>query len=159
MTYGELNRRANQLAHYLRGLGVRADGRVGILVERSLEMIIGLLGVLKAGGAYVPLDPTYPAERLEFMVADSQPTVLLTQGDWGKVFEGRGEIRVVDLGESGKWSEERETNPERGSAGLSAEHLAYIIYTSGSTGQPKGVMVEHASVARLFSGHRRLVSV
>src|ERR1700728_239111 len=81
LSYGELNRRANQLAHYLRELGVGPDVRVAIAVERGFEMIIGLLGILKAGGAYVPLDPAYPEERLRFMLGDSMPAVLLTQGD------------------------------------------------------------------------------
>ncbi|HET7641596.1 MAG TPA: condensation domain-containing protein, partial [Ktedonobacteraceae bacterium] len=100
MSYGELNRRANRLAHYLRGLGVKPDSRVGICVERSMEMMVGLLGVLKAGGAYVPLDPAYPRERLSYMVEDSAPAVLLTQGQLGEVFrELNSTVPIVDLGE------------------------------------------------------------
>src|SRR6185295_2070203 len=88
LSYGELNRRANQLAHYLRELGVGPDQRVAICAQRGLEMIVGLLGVLKAGGAYVPLDPNYPAERLRYMVEDSAPLVLLTQARWQELFAG-----------------------------------------------------------------------
>src|SRR5882762_4828612 len=147
LTYGELNRRANRLGHYLRELGVRPDGRVGICVERSLEMVVGLLGILKAGGAYVPLDPGYPEERLRYMLEDSSPTVVLTQGHLMKLFSGLSEsIPVIDLAEAAEWGEHPEINLQRAAVGLISKHLAYVIYTSGSTGMPKGVMVEHANV-------------
>ena len=147
LSYGELNARANQLAHYLRELGVKPDGRVAICVERGLEMVVGLLAVLKAGGAYVPLDPAYPAERLNYMLEDSAPTVLLTQGGLKGMFTGvRKGLAVIDLADSPKWANQPASNPGRTSVGLTPEHLAYVIYTSGSTGMPKGVMNEHRGV-------------
>jgi hypothetical protein len=143
LSYGELNRRANQLGHYLRGMGVGPEVRVGLCVERSLEMVIGILGVLKAGGAYVPLDPGYPAERLAYMLEDSQVPVLLTQGSVAEVLGGyRGEKVRLD-GEWSKVARSREEKPKDISQG---ENLAYVIYTSGSTGRPKGVMVSHRNL-------------
>ena len=144
LSYGELNRRANQLAHYLRGLGVGPDARVGICLERSLEMVVGLLGVLKAGGAYVPLDPTYPPERLQYMVADSAPVAVLTRGQGPLLFSGGDGPAALDLGdEAPPWRVESESDPDPVRVGLRPESLAYVIYTSGSTGTAKGVMVEH----------------
>ena len=153
LTYRELNSRANQLGHYLRELGVKPDSRVAICVERGLEMVVGLLAVLKAGGAYVPLDPGYPAERLRYMLEDSAPVVLLTQGDLQKLFSGISEsLPVLDLTAiPAGWRQESEANLDCAAIGVTARHLAYVIYTSGSTGMPKGVMVEHANVARLFA--------
>ena len=151
LTYAELNGRANQLAHYLRKLGVRPETRVAICVERSLEMVVGLLAVLKAGGCYVPMDPSYPVERLSYMLEDSDPVVLLTQGEARGSLPGMAEsVKVVDLGDAGLWSTEGESNLGCEAVGLKTKHLAYVIYTSGSTGLPKGVMVEHANVVRLF---------
>ena len=151
LSYEELNRRANRLAHYLRRLGVKPDERVGICVERGVEMVVGLLATLKAGGAYVPLDPGYPEERLRFMLEDSAPVALLTQGDLVGLFpEASERMPVIDVvGMAGQWEEEGEQNPERAAVGLGARHLAYVIYTSGSTGTPKGVMVEHRGVCNL----------
>ena len=147
LSYRELNRRANQLAHYLRELGVGPDTRVALCVERSLEMIIALLAVLKAGGAYVPLDPTYPVERLHFMLADAAPVVLLTQSRLQNLFsEYVHGLPVLTLEDPVFWSERPDWNPAPGAIGLTSSHLAYIIYTSGSTGSPKGVAVEHRSV-------------
>src|SRR5215212_2836986 len=148
LSYGELNRRANQLAQYLRELGVGPDERVALCLERSLEMVVGLLGVLKAGGAYVPLDPAYPVERLQYMLDDSAPVVLLTQGHLqGLLKDVADKLRVVDLGaDTSLWGSQSEDNPDSTSSGLTPEHLAYVIYTSGSTGRPKGVMVQHRSV-------------
>ena len=145
LSYRELNGRANQLAHYLRELGVGPNERVALCLERSLEMVVGLLGVMKAGGAYVPLDPAYPVERLQYMLEDSAPVVLLTQRQWQGLFSEVGEkLAVVELDEAvPSWGEQPATNPQPSSVGLSAEHLAYVIYTSGSTGLAKGVMVEH----------------
>src|SRR5262249_32282507 len=158
LSYGELNTQANRLAHYLRGLGVKPDARVGISVERSLEMIIGLLGILKAGGAYVPLDPAYPVERLSYMLADSAPVLVLTHARAGALVaemirsscRSGEDVPVVDLeNDIGRWANEPETNPDRAVLGLGPEHLAYVIYTSGSTGRPKGVMIEHQGICNL----------
>ncbi|HEX2094481.1 MAG TPA: amino acid adenylation domain-containing protein, partial [Longimicrobiaceae bacterium] len=153
LTYGELNRRANRLAHHLRKHGVGPDVRVGVCVERGPGMVVGLLGVLKAGGAYVPLDPDHPADRLRYMLADSAPAVVLTQGTLAVRLHGlEAGLPVVELdGDGAGWAECRPTDPEV--PGLAAEHLAYVIYTSGSTGRPKGVAVEHRSLVNLVSWH------
>jgi amino acid adenylation domain-containing protein len=156
LTYAQLNHRANQLARYLRGQGVRAEERVGICVERSLEMVVGLLGILKAGGAYVPLDPGYPPERLRYMLEDAGPRVLLTQGRLtGVLPAGPSEVLALDE----QW--ERIACEEGGdlarAAGMGAGQLAYVIYTSGSTGKPKGVMIEHRSAANLICWARTTV--
>jgi amino acid adenylation domain-containing protein len=160
LSYGELNRRANRLAHYLRGLGVKPDVRVAMCVERGLEMMVGLLAVLKAGGAYVPLDPRYPEERLHFMLTDSAPAVLLTQGHLERLFvEVKGALPVIDLGsEAGQWTDESERNPEGAVVGLTSRHLAYVIYTSGSTGTPKGVAIEHRSAVNFIQWAQRAFS-
>jgi amino acid adenylation domain-containing protein len=149
LTYAELNRQANQLAHHLRARGVEPDARVGICLDRSLELVVALLGVLKAGGAYVPLDPSYPEERLRVMVADSAPAALLIQPHLATLFADLHDtLSVIELGSAPPaWSDACDTNPDRGA--LRADHLAYVIYTSGSTGAPKGVMVEHRSVVNL----------
>ena len=146
-TYHELNVRANQLAHYLQSLGVGPDVLVGLCVERSLEMVAGVLGILKAGGAYVPLDPDYPQERLNFMLADAQAPVLLTQKSLAKNFAGLA-ARVVCL--DADWAEIAERSAANVTSGARPQDLAYVIYTSGSTGQPKGVLIPHQNVARLF---------
>ena len=152
LTYDELNRRANRLAHYLRGLGVKPDARVAICVERGLEMVVALLAVLKAGGAYVPLDPAYPVERLRFMLEDCVPVALLTQGHLRGLFTGVSDaVSVVDLSADASRSRQPDSNPDSASVGLTPQNLAYVIYTSGSTGTPKGVMVEHRNVTRLFA--------
>ncbi|HEY7769023.1 amino acid adenylation domain-containing protein [Longimicrobium sp.] len=142
LTYGELNRSANRLAHHLRGLGVGPDARVAVCVERGPEMVIALVATLKAGGAYVPLDPAYPADRLRYMLEDSAPAALVTQSSQAGTFAGV-HVPVVDL-DAQTWVDKPETNSP--SAGLTPGHLAYVIYTSGSTGRPKGVMVEHRSL-------------
>ncbi|HEX8129403.1 MAG TPA: amino acid adenylation domain-containing protein, partial [Pyrinomonadaceae bacterium] len=156
LTYCELNARANQLAHYLRGLGVGAEVPVGISVERSLEMIVGVLGILKAGGAYVPLDASYPLERLSFMIDDTAMPVLLTQehlldglpAHWGQVV-------CLDA----EWDEiaaAGESNPERLTT---SDNLAYIIYTSGSTGVPKGVELAHRGLINMAQAQSRAFSL
>ena len=151
LSYGELNRRANQLARYLRKQGVVPDTLVAICVERSLEMVVGLLGVLKAGGAYVPLDPAYPAERLEYMLADAAPKVVLTQ-DKLKATLPSTDAQVIALDTDwGKIAKHTGSNLNSQTLGLTPEHLAYVIYTSGSTGQPKGVMVEHRGVVNFLN--------
>ncbi len=145
LTYHELNRRANQLAHYLQRLGVGPETLVGLSVERSPEMIVGVLGILKAGGAYVPLDPAYPPERLSFMLSDARTSVLLTQERLiGKIAEAEHEMQVVCLDKD--WDKiglEDERNPD---SGVTVENAAYVIYTSGSTGTPKGVIIQHQSL-------------
>ena len=147
LTYAELNRRANRLAHHLRALGVGPDVLVGLCTERSLEMVVGVLGILKAGGAYVPLDPNYPADRLAFLVADSGAPVLVTQQRWRDAIPATA-ATVVSL-DSG--SSELETASDKNPESLARpEHLAYVIYTSGSTGRPKGVLVTHDNVVRLM---------
>jgi amino acid adenylation domain-containing protein len=155
LTYGELNRRANCLAHYLRGLGVKPDDRVAICVERSLEMVVGVVAVLKAGGAYVPLDPEYPEERLRYMLADSGPAAVLTQEHLGvRLKKISGEARVVVFeGRQGEvwWEGQPERNLETREIGLTSRHLAYVIYTSGSTGTPKGVTMPHGALVNLLS--------
>ncbi|MFB2836660.1 non-ribosomal peptide synthetase, partial [Floridanema evergladense] len=146
LTYRELNQRANQLAHYLRSLGVGADVLVGICVERSLEMIVGILGILKAGGAYVPLDPTYPQDRLSFMLNDTGVKVLLTQENLVNSLP-KHEALIVCL--DSDWQTMNQASQENLHSRVSAENLAYVIYTSGSTGTPKGVVVTHQAVNRL----------
>jgi amino acid adenylation domain-containing protein len=166
LTYQDLNVRANKLAHHLRGMGVGPDALVGICVQRSLEMVVGLLAVLKAGGAYVPLDPAYPLDRLGYMLKDSAPVVVLThQGvDETKrttIASALGaETSLVDLDtDSWSWQNQPETNPAPASIGLTPQHLAYVIYTSGSTGAPKGVMVEHRGVVNLALAQIRAFGV
>jgi amino acid adenylation domain-containing protein len=148
LTYAELNRRANQMGHYLQKVGVGPEVRVGICLERSLEMVIGLLGILKAGGAYVPLDAEYPAERLQFMMEDAQVAVLLTEKKFQDVLPGAAVEICLDE-ERERIAEESEEAVE---VKLDAGYLAYVIYTSGSTGRPKGVGVEHGSIVRLVKG-------
>ena len=149
LTYRELNARANKVAHYLQTLGVAPEVLVGICVERSLWMVVGLLGILKAGGAYVPLDPAYPQERLEFMLSDSQVPVLLTQ----QKFKARlPETKIVCLDTD--WeaiARESEINP---TSSLTSDNLAYVIYTSGSTGKPKGVQIPHRAVVNFLHSMR-----
>ncbi|OCW20038.1 non-ribosomal peptide synthetase [Pseudomonas sp. S3E12] len=140
LTYRQLNERANRLAHHLREWGVQPESRVGICLERGLDMLIGLFAILKAGGGYVPLDPTYPLERIAYMLDDSAPVVVLAQRATRGVL---GEVPVIDLDQP-TWQHQSASNPEV--PGLTAGNQAYVIYTSGSTGQPKGVINEHAGV-------------
>ncbi|NCE88295.1 non-ribosomal peptide synthase/polyketide synthase [Pseudomonas sp. Q1] len=146
LTYRQLNERANQLAHHLRELGVVPDARVAICVERSAELIVGLLAILKAGGAYVPIDPNYPLERIHYMLKDSAPAALLVHAATAQLAAAGG-LPVVDLDREA-WRGQALDNPQV--PGLSAKHLTYVIYTSGSTGQPKGVMVEHQGVVNML---------
>jgi amino acid adenylation domain-containing protein len=146
LSYRELNRRANQLADHLQGLGVGPEVLVGICVERSVEMVVGLLGILKAGGAYVPLDPGYPQERLAFMLADAQAAVLLTQQRLVERFPAHGAHVVCIDADWELIARGREDNPIRMAT---PDNLAYVMYTSGSTGRPKGVAVAHRAVTRL----------
>jgi amino acid adenylation domain-containing protein len=143
LTYQELNQRANQLAHSLQRMGVGPEVLVGVCMERSLEMVVALLGVLKAGGAYVPLDPAYPSERLAFMLEDAQVPVILTQAPVAATLPAC-QAHVICL--DADWAQvahEDTTNPV---SAVAADNLAYVIYTSGSTGQPKGAMNTHRGI-------------
>jgi non-ribosomal peptide synthetase component F len=139
-----LRSRANQLAHYLQGQGVGPEMLVPICLERSLEMIIGIIGILKAGAAYVPLDPSYPRERLQYMLEDSAASVVVTSEANQHLLAGSGKrhMVVMDSGEM-KISEQSTARP---AVYLQPTNLAYVIYTSGSTGRPKGVLNEHRGV-------------
>jgi amino acid adenylation domain-containing protein len=148
LTYRELNQRANQLAHYLQKLGVGTEVRVAIYVERSLEMVVSLLGVLKAGGAYVPLDPEYPKARLAYMLAQTEVDFLLTRERFMESLpEFKGNVVCLDR-DCGLFEREGEGNPD---TTLEPDNLAYVIYTSGSTGKPKGVLSCHRGVVNYFS--------
>ncbi|WP_017906847.1 non-ribosomal peptide synthetase [Pseudomonas asplenii] len=156
LSYAELNRRANRLAHHLRSLGVGPDVRVAVCLERSLELPVAILAVLKAGGAYVPLDPTYPVGRLGHMLADSGPRVALVQGATRPLLrDAQGmahcEVPVLDLDtDAAQWAGQALDNPDPQAIGLTPEHLAYVIYTSGTTGLPKGAMVAHRGLSNLL---------
>ena len=154
LTYRQLNDRANQLARYLHGLGVGPDALVGICVERSLEMVVGLLGILKAGGAYVPLDPSYPSERLTFMLRDSGALMLLTdQRLRDQLAVGSPDTRPLCL--DADWATIAASTTENPKRGARPENLAYVIYTSGSTGEPKGVEIRHRNLVNVLSAMAR----
>lgn len=156
LTYGELNRRANQLAQYLREIGVRREIVVGLYLDRSPAMAIAALAILKAGGAYLPLDPIHPAERLAFMMKDAQAAVLVSGSRQMERFP-RGDWQIVTVdGDSQKIAARPETEID---SGVGAEDLAYIIYTSGSTGQPKGVELVHGGLSNLVGWHQRAFQV
>jgi amino acid adenylation domain-containing protein len=146
LSYGALERRANQLAHHLRGLGVGPDVVVGLCVGRSLDMVVGVLGILKAGGAYLPLDPRYPADRLAYMLTDARVTVLLTQDALVDQLPAPAAELVRLDADWPRIARQPETAP---ASGVDDDHLAYVIYTSGSTGRPKGVMIPHRGVMNL----------
>ena len=149
LTYGELNARANRLAHHLARHGVGPEVRVGLCLERGMEMVVAILAVLKAGGAYVPLDPGYPAERLAYVLDDSGVAVLLTEEALRGTLPVAPGVRVVSVdGAAGEIAAERADDFD---GGAGPGNLAYVIYTSGSTGAPKGALIEHRQVARLFS--------
>ena len=148
LTYGELNRRANQLANHLIKLGATPDGLVGICVERCAEMVVGLLGILKAGSAYVPLDPAYPRDRIAFMLEDAEVPLLVTQAPLTANLP-RLSSRVVLL--DADWKEIAEQSDKSPSLGLDPENRAYVIYTSGSTGKPKGVEIPHRAVVNFLT--------
>jgi amino acid adenylation domain-containing protein len=157
LTYRELNGRANRLAHHLQKLGVGAESVVGIMAERSVEMVVGVLGILKAGGAYVPLDPEYPRERLAFMLRDTGARVLLTQARLREQIPGDCDARVIYLDTD--WqiiAGEREGDPP---TRTTAENLAYVIYTSGSTGRPKAVMMPHRALVNLVAFQQQNTTV
>ncbi|MEG4231276.1 amino acid adenylation domain-containing protein [Microcoleus sp. Pol11C3] len=156
LTYQDLNQRANQLAHHLRNLGVGPEVLVGICVERSLEMVVGLLGILKAGGAYVPLDPAYPPERLVFMLEDAEVAVLLTQA---RLVESlpQHQARIVCLDTD--WEIIERQSEENPGYSVTSKNLAYVIYTSGSTGRPKGVLVAHRGLCNLAKAQIKIFNV
>src|SRR5262249_10657319 len=148
ISYGELNRRTNQLARYLRELGVGPEIEVGICLERSIRMVVGLLGILKAGGAYVPMDPTYPDERLTMMLEDAKIRLLLTEEHLAERCSVQS-VNLICLDRD--WRTIPTRSPEDFPAQVEPDHAAYLIYTSGSTGRPKGVIVTHRSVFNLFN--------
>jgi amino acid adenylation domain-containing protein/non-ribosomal peptide synthase protein (TIGR01720 family) len=156
LTYEQLNQKANQLAYYLQNLGVKTEDLVGICIERSALMIIGLLGILKAGAAYVPLYPNYPSERLAYMLEDSAVSVLLTQENLVHTLPNYlGTIFCLD--QDGKILDHHpQDNPLHP---MTSENLAYVIYTSGSTGKPKGVLIQHQSLLNLVSWHQNAFNI
>ncbi|EGO65798.1 lichenysin synthetase A [Acetonema longum DSM 6540] len=153
LTYRDLNEKANQLARVLKAKGVQANRIVGILTERSPEMLIGILGIMKAGGAYLPIDPEYPADRIAYMLEDSGAAVCLTQRHLAALLSFGGES--IDLSDRSLYGGDN-SNPPRETA---AQDLAYVIYTSGSTGRPKGVEIQHASLANLIGWHQRVYEI
>ncbi len=155
LSYGELNARANRLAHRLIELGVKPEVRVGIALGRSIERVVSVLAVLKAGGAYVPLDPSYPAERLNYLMQDSGVALLLTTREWfGKLSdEGCALPAAHLLLDAPDWQALPAHDP---AVAVHPEHAAYAIYTSGSTGRPKGVVVRHGALSNFLSSmHER----
>jgi arthrofactin-type cyclic lipopeptide synthetase C len=150
MTYAELNQQANLLAHHLLALGVKPDDRVAVVARRGLDTLAGLLAILKAGACYVPVDPSHPAERLEYLLSDSAPVAVLAQHALLARLPAL-DVPVINL-DRYTWQHHTASNPE---VAMTASNLAYVIYTSGSTGQPKGVMVEHHTVANLVDWHCR----
>jgi amino acid adenylation domain-containing protein/thioester reductase-like protein len=152
LSYRELNVRANQLAHHLRSLGVGPEVLVAILQERSLNMLVSLIAVLKAGGAYVPLDPQFPPERLEMMLADSEPLVLLTQSSLKGAIPSQDARKVLIDEDWEQISSSPKGNPD---SDVTADNLAYVIYTSGSTGTPKGVEIPHRALMNMLTDMRR----
>jgi amino acid adenylation domain-containing protein len=149
LSYGELNARANRLAHHLIGLGVGPECRVGVCLDRSFDMVTALLGILKTGGAYVPLDPDYPEARLAYMIRDTRAPILLTQQGLSSRLREHG-ARIVCL--DGNRDAITRESPENLAAEIGPDNLAYVIYTSGSTGQPKGVAISHRAIVRLLFG-------
>lgn len=156
LNYQAVNQRANQLAHYLRASGVCANVLVGVCMERSPEMVIGLLGILKAGGAYVPLDPAYPPERLAFMLEDAQAPILITQQSLKAKLPARS-AHIICLDEDAPLLAQQSQSDL--SATTTADDLAYVIYTSGSTGRPKGVQITHKGLLNLLFWHQRAFAV
>ncbi len=149
LSYEDVNERANQLAHYLIRIGVAQETLVGVLTDRSIEMLISVMAVLKAGGAYVPLDPDFPSERLSFMLKDAGIRVILTQQAHVSRISAQ-DATIVTLDE--EWDVIEKENPANPQTECGADNLAYVIYTSGSTGSPRGVMVEHRNVVNFFTG-------
>src|SRR5262249_53919887 len=147
LSYGELDARANQLAHHLRALGVGAESVVGVCLERSPALVVALIGILKAGGGYLPLDPGYPRERLSFMLADAGAAVLITQSGLRDRVDAPSVRRLELDGAAAAIAAHPSSAP---ASTVGPHNLAYVIYTSGSTGTPKGVAIAHQNVVRLF---------
>ncbi|HKH61041.1 MAG TPA: amino acid adenylation domain-containing protein [Flavitalea sp.] len=147
VTYQQLNERSNSLAHLLQSKGVTNDSLVPICLERSIDMIVGMLGILKAGGAYVPIDPDYPADRIQYMVEDTEAPLVVTGTDTSSRIKSVKDIKVIELDKEGLLDDQPTTDLQ---APIQPHNLAYVIYTSGSTGKPKGVLIEHRNVVRLF---------
>jgi amino acid adenylation domain-containing protein len=156
LTYGELNHRANQLAHYLNWSGVGPDVLVGLYVQRSIDMVVGMLAILKAGGAYVPIDPSYPSARIAWIIEDSHLGFILTT-EGTRAALPASPARVISLDGDAAAIAARSSAPVPTSA--NKNNLAYVIYTSGSTGKPKGVMVEHRNVVNFFAGMDKIIGV
>lgn len=157
LSYKELNERSNQLAHYLRESGVREEMLVPLCVQRSFEMIVGILGILKAGGAYVPIDPQYPPERINYILEDTHATILVCDKENRSKFQTLHVDTIVELGQDTPCiNKQHHTNPP---TSIRPDNLAYVIYTSGSTGKPKGVMIEHAGVVNLIQAQSRLFNI
>ncbi|TAG73445.1 MAG: amino acid adenylation domain-containing protein [Oscillatoriales cyanobacterium] len=154
LTYQELHQRSNQLAHYLQKKGVKPDDLVGICVDRSLEMLVGLLGVLKAGGAYVPIDPNYPDDRVEYMIENSEAKLLLTQQQLVKNLPTKAAKEALVICLDADWSLIAQESQETPIASVTPENMAYVIYTSGSTGKPKGVQVLHRGAVNFLRSMR-----
>lgn len=150
LTYHDLDSRANRLANYLRTIGVQAENRVGLCVERSLDLLVGLLGILKAGAAYVPLDAKHPITRNDSVLRNSNAELLVTCGDLAQQFSSQSSVRCVCLDRD--WATIASASVQRPRGGATPENLAYIMHTSGSTGRPKGVMIEHRNVINFCAG-------
>ncbi|MEO0844602.1 MAG: AMP-binding protein, partial [Cyanobacteria bacterium J06643_5] len=168
LTYRELNNRANQLAHYLQELGVKPESKVGVYLERNLELVIGILGILKAGAAYVPLDPAYPIARTEYIIEDAQIEILLTQnsetspptpllikergaGDsFSPLLDKERGVRQDGVRLFNDWEKITQYNTDNPNSEVKPDNLSYLIYTSGSTGKPKGVAIAHRSTVTLL---------
>jgi amino acid adenylation domain-containing protein len=151
ITYEQLNIRSNKIAHYLQKLGVGADVIVGLCVDRSIDLVAGMVGILKAGGAYLPLDPSYPTARLSYMLEDAQVKIVLTQQQWVEHL-GKHELEVICLDKDEDIAQQSQENPH---SNVTINNLAYVIYTSGSTGKPKGVQIEHRSLLNLVYWHQK----
>jgi amino acid adenylation domain-containing protein len=152
LTYQELNNKANQVAHYLQSLGVKPETFVGVCIERSLEMVIALLGVLKAGGAYIPLDPSYPSDRIAFMIEDSLlPIVLTKQAQLKNLPQHSAQVVVLE----NEWAAIEQYSSDNPVSDVTTDNTSYTIYTSGSTGKPKGVQILHRTVINLLESMRK----
>ncbi len=154
LSYAALNEKANQLAHYLRSRGVREETLVPICIERSMEMIVGILGILKAGGAYVPIDPEYPQERISYMLEDTAANIVVSSKESRSKLKTAEGIEIIEL--DGDWQTlNGQLSTANCQSAVQPHHLAYVIYTSGSTGTPKGVMIEHRNVYSFLSWSRQ----